>query len=207
MDCYGLRAVDSSDFVNIDGYVVDRQIVESLNKLKESLSGAGFALRIESAYRPFERQLSIWNRKARGELKLLNAEGLPMERPKDEEQLMYAILTWSALPGASRHHLGTDLDVVDGNACPEGYEVELTPAECDGLFRPFHEKLSELIGAAESFGFDRVCALFGGQDTIRDYIAFPKNNQGRDVMIDSPSQIDQAQLDELQIALAPPQAD
>ena len=52
-----------------------------------------------------------------------------------------------------------------------------------------------------AFGFDRVCALMGGQDTIRDYIAFPKNNQGRDVMIDSPSQIDQVQLDELQIAL------
>ena len=50
-----------------------------------------------------------------------------------------------------------------------------------------------------AFGFDRVCALFGGQETIRDYIAFPKNNQGRDVMIDSPSQIDQTQLDELQL--------
>ncbi len=50
-----------------------------------------------------------------------------------------------------------------------------------------------------AFGFDRVCALFGGQETIRDYIAFPKNNQGRDVMIDSPSQIDQVQLDELQL--------
>ena len=56
-----------------------------------------------------------------------------------------------------------------------------------------------------AFGFDRVCALMGGQDTIRDYIAFPKNNQGRDVMIDSPSQIDQEQLDELQIALRSPQ--
>jgi len=51
-----------------------------------------------------------------------------------------------------------------------------------------------------AFGFDRVCALFGGQDTIRDYIAFPKNNQGRDVMIDSPSQIDQVQMDELCLA-------
>ena len=50
-----------------------------------------------------------------------------------------------------------------------------------------------------AFGFDRVCALFGGQEIIRDYIAFPKNNQGRDVMIDSPSEIDQTQLDELQI--------
>ncbi len=48
-----------------------------------------------------------------------------------------------------------------------------------------------------AFGFDRVCALFGGQETIRDYIAFPKNNQGRDVMIDSPSKIDRIQMDEL----------
>lgn len=52
-----------------------------------------------------------------------------------------------------------------------------------------------------AFGFDRVCALFGGSDSIRDYIAFPKNNQGRDVMIDSPSEIDKIQLDELQISL------
>ena len=48
-----------------------------------------------------------------------------------------------------------------------------------------------------AFGFDRVCALFGGQETIRDYIAFPKNNMGRDVMIDSPSLIDKEQLEEL----------
>ena len=54
-----------------------------------------------------------------------------------------------------------------------------------------------------AFGFDRVCALFGGSDSIRDYIAFPKNNQGRDVMIDSPSMIDAVQLEELEIALAP----
>ena len=52
-----------------------------------------------------------------------------------------------------------------------------------------------------AFGFDRVCALFGGSDSIRDYIAFPKNNQGRDVMIDSPSEIDQVQLDELHIKI------
>ena len=54
-----------------------------------------------------------------------------------------------------------------------------------------------------AFGFDRVCALFGGQETIRDFIAFPKNNQGRDVMIDSPSEIDQIQLDELNLDLRP----
>lgn len=51
-----------------------------------------------------------------------------------------------------------------------------------------------------AFGFDRVCALFGGQETIRDYIAFPKNNMGRDVMIDAPSKIDQTQMEELFLA-------
>lgn len=56
-----------------------------------------------------------------------------------------------------------------------------------------------------AFGFDRVCALFGGCDSIRDYIAFPKNNQGRDVMIDSPSDIDPVQLDELKIDIRKPE--
>ena len=48
-----------------------------------------------------------------------------------------------------------------------------------------------------AFGFDRFCALFGGQETIRDYIAFPKNNAGRDVMLDAPSVIDESQMNEL----------
>lgn len=52
-----------------------------------------------------------------------------------------------------------------------------------------------------AFGFDRLCSLFGGSDSIRDYIAFPKNNSGRDVMIDSPSPISVEQLDELEIKL------
>jgi len=52
-----------------------------------------------------------------------------------------------------------------------------------------------------AFGFDRLCALFGGTDSIRDYIAFPKNNSGRDVMIDSPSVVSEDQLKELSIKL------
>ena len=48
-----------------------------------------------------------------------------------------------------------------------------------------------------AFGFDRFCALFGGQETIRDYIAFPKNNAGRDMMLDAPGMIDQSQMEEL----------
>ena len=52
-----------------------------------------------------------------------------------------------------------------------------------------------------AFGLDRLVAVMNGDNSIRDYIAFPKNNSGRDVMIDSPSQIDNNQLDELNIKL------
>ena len=151
---YGLGTPDLVEFQ--DGYFVCKDVCEDLSHLDALLKENGFRLRLESAYRPFEKQLSIWNRKARGELALLDEFGKPMQRPQDEEELMYAILTWSALPGASRHHLGTDIDVVDGNACPEGYEVELTPDECTGMFRKFHDFLDARFAANDSFGFSRV---------------------------------------------------
>ena len=56
-----------------------------------------------------------------------------------------------------------------------------------------------------AFGFDRLCSLFGGSESIRDYIAFPKNNAGRDMMLDAPGYIDQAQLDELYLSLVKPE--
>jgi aspartyl-tRNA synthetase len=56
--------------------------------------------------------------------------------------------------------------------------------------------------AGIAFGFDRLCSIFGGVDSIRDFIAFPKNNSGRDVMIDSPSTIEEKQLKELSISVS-----
>ncbi|KXK36841.1 MAG: aspartate--tRNA ligase [Saprospiraceae bacterium] len=57
-----------------------------------------------------------------------------------------------------------------------------------------------------AFGFDRLCAVMNGQSSIRDFIAFPKNNQGRDMMIDAPSPVDEAQLEELSLIIKQPEA-
>lgn len=80
-----------------------------------------------------------------------------------------------------------------------GFSEEEAKAQFGFLMNAFEYGAPPHGGIA--LGFDRLCALFGGQETIRDFIAFPKNNNGRDVMIDSPSLIAKEQLDELNISL------
>ena len=80
-----------------------------------------------------------------------------------------------------------------------GFTDESAQAQFGFLMNAFEYGAPPHAGLA--FGFDRLCSLFGGQESIRDFIAFPKNNMGRDVMTESPSTIADAQLEELQIKL------
>lgn len=107
--------------------------------------------------------------------------------------------------------------VLNGNEIGGGsiriYQRELQQKMFEALGMDTAEqqhKFGFLLGAFEygapphggiAFGFDRLCALLGGSESIRDFIAFPKNNSGRDVMLDAPSTIDEKQLDELNIQL------
>jgi len=90
----------------------------------------GLQLEPASSFRDFERQCHIWNAKYRGERPLLDRMGRALDAAAlAPAERVDAILAWSALPGASRHHWGTDLDVYDRAALPDGARPELVPAE------------------------------------------------------------------------------
>ena len=124
-------------------------------RLRAAAAAAGFDLVPQSAYRDFDRQLRIWNAKFNGEAPVNDLSGKPVEAlTLTPAQRIDAILVWSALPGASRHHWGTDLDLIDRAAIPAGYRVQLVAEEYapSGLFGPLGAWLET---NAPRFGFFR----------------------------------------------------
>ncbi len=140
------------------GAPVHRDVVAPFEQLRAAARAEGFDIRIESAFRGFDRQLGIWNRKAGGQQAVLDSAAVPIDiTTLSERELVFAILRWSALPGASRHHWGTDIDIYDEAARPAGYEIQEIPEEVDpgGMFGPLHEWLDGRIAAGTAFGFFR----------------------------------------------------
>jgi LAS superfamily LD-carboxypeptidase LdcB len=124
-------------------------------QLRRAAAVDGFDLVPVSTFRDFARQLSIWNRKWSGEVPLNDPAGNVLDPGRlSAKERVDAILHWSALPGASRHHWGTDLDLIDRRALPPGYRVQLVPSEYipPGPFAPLAEWLE---GNAARFGFFR----------------------------------------------------
>ena len=128
--------------------LIHKQVLTPFLDLQEAAKNAGFAIKICSAYRSFDRQLLIWNGKASGMRPVMDPFGQPINiQDLNPWQKIQAILRWSALPGASRHHWGTDFDIYDARAMPEGYQIQLTPDEVqgDGLFAPMHDWLDDYL--------------------------------------------------------------
>lgn len=129
----------------------------AFDRLKARAKTAGIELCIASGFRGFERQQLIWNAKARGERPLLSSDGQPLDASSlDAPALCHAILRWSALPGGSRHHWGTDMDVYDLASLTADYSLQLVPEEytAGGPFAEFNAWFSGL-DARQSEGFIR----------------------------------------------------
>jgi LAS superfamily LD-carboxypeptidase LdcB len=110
--------------------LMHRDAAAAFLAMRDAAAQAGIDLEAASAFRDFERQRQLWNAKFRGDRPLLDAAGRPVDAMSlDEPQRIETILLWSALPGASRHHWGTDLDVIDRAAVSPGYEVQLSRDE------------------------------------------------------------------------------
>jgi LAS superfamily LD-carboxypeptidase LdcB len=107
-------------------------VSKSFEHLQKSALNKGIHLKAVSTFRSFEAQKNIWNLKASGKRTLLNDNGGPINfNSLKPVEVMRAILRWSAFPGLSRHHWGTDLDVIDQNYLnvnPD-YKVQLIPSE------------------------------------------------------------------------------
>jgi LAS superfamily LD-carboxypeptidase LdcB len=139
-----------------------RDVVAPFLALRTSAKSDGIDLVPASSFRDFDRQLAIWNGKCAGIRELLDVDGRALDAGAlDEDALVDALLVWSALPGASRHHWGTDMDVFDAAAAPPGYRVRLVPEEYapGGVF----EKLGRwLDDNTARHGFFRPYAQFRG---------------------------------------------
>lgn len=113
------------------GQLLHRDIVTDLHAMQDTAFKDGVSIDIASSYRAVDRQLAIWNAKWKGNRPLLARDGSPLDvESLTDERKLKAILTWSALPGASRHHWGSDLDVYDKPKVDEiGHTLELIPTE------------------------------------------------------------------------------
>lgn len=136
--------------------------LEAFLAMREAAAAAGHDLAIASSFRDFAAQQRIWDLKYRGERPLYDAHGVPRDYASlREPELVEAILCWSALPGASRHHWGTEIDVYDRAAMPEGYRLRLLPEEAapGGVFHALHVWLDAHMA---TYGFYRPYATFRG---------------------------------------------
>jgi LAS superfamily LD-carboxypeptidase LdcB len=130
---------------------IHREMSAAWENLVKKADAEGFKLRICSGFRDFGTQLKIWNEKVQGIRPVLDASSKQVDRTKlPTKDLIYAILRWSALPGASRHHWGTDIDIFDAAKMREGYKIQLVPEEYEegGIFGEISQWLDENMKAA-----------------------------------------------------------
>lgn len=139
----------------VDGHRLQPEAVAAFRQLQTAAAQAGFNLQPASTFRDFDRQLAIWNGKFRAQRPVLNSDSQPVDISSlNDAERGELILRWSALPGSSRHHWGSDLDIYDPDLLPEGQKLQLEPWEYEagGYFYRLNQWLTEHMAA---FGFYR----------------------------------------------------
>ena len=137
------------------GCVLHPKAAEALLAMRAAARQDGIELQAVSGFRDFDQQLAIWNGKFSGNRTLLSVANRPIDAAKlGEAERVAAILVWSALPGASRHHWGSDCDVIDRSALDGGARIELLNTDYAAGGR--HAHLSAWLSErAHEFGFFR----------------------------------------------------
>ncbi|MCP4753691.1 MAG: M15 family metallopeptidase [Proteobacteria bacterium] len=141
-------------------FALQPEVAEAFREMVNAAAEEGIMVHPFSSFRDFESQLRIWNLKYSGKRPLYAVDGKPMDFTQlTEREIVYGILGWTALPGGSRHHWGTEIDVIDSNAVPENYTVKLLPEETreGGIFFDLHTWLDENM---VRFGFFRPYKRF-----------------------------------------------
>lgn len=146
------------------GHFLTQETTSAFLHMSQAAKQDGIEIGIASSYRSFERQAMIWNRKYRGEAIVYSNDGNPIPDwlSLSARERIFAILRWSALPGASRHHWGTDLDVYAPELLPAEQKLQLIPSEydeTDGYFGVLTTWLNENMS---HFGFFRPYAFNKG---------------------------------------------
>lgn len=137
----------TSHLVSHQNVWLHRDALNAVIELQFRAEQAGFELGIASAFRDFNRQLAIWNAKFRGERPVYDLSGNAVDMQGcSEREKIDAIMLFSALPGASRHHLGSDFDVYATNLTSAEQQLQLTPEEYhSGPQAAFNEWLSNTL--------------------------------------------------------------
>ncbi|GAA5189676.1 M15 family metallopeptidase [Ferrimonas gelatinilytica] len=196
-----LLGLSDDHLVSCQGQRLERRTARAFEALCEGAGQAGFQLEIASGWRSFERQLAIFNGKARGARPLMDAHQRPCDVTlMSDADILDAILAWSALPGTSRHHWGTDLDIFDASALSRD-DLRLEPWEYDSG-GPCHELSEWLEQNMADYGFYRPYrADLGGVKPEPWHLSYAP------IAVPSLSQLDAealaAQLSEVEIALKP----
>ena len=145
--------------------LIHKDVLEPFITLKNAAIEEGFNLSICSAYRSFDRQRVIWNDKLSGLRPVLDQFSNPIDLNQlTDWQKVKAVLRWSALPGSSRHHWGTDFDIYDAAAMIDGYKIRLVPEECQdtGVFAPMHKWLNSTLSITSNSFYRPYSVDHGG---------------------------------------------